>query len=73
MEKLKQTNIQHLDIIVLSLKNIISQCLQMKDKYTLVGNIICSQREKFPIYTAEAIAEADLFLYQIVMPMIFLK
>lgn len=38
---------------------------QMKDKYTLVGNIICSQREKFPIYTAEAIAEADLFLYQV--------
>lgn len=38
---------------------------QMKDKYTLVGDIICSQREKFPIYTAEAIAEADLFLYQV--------
>ena len=36
---------------------------QMKDKYTLVGNIICSQREKFPIYTAEAIAEADYIFY----------
>lgn len=46
---------------------------QMKDKYTLVGNIICSQREKFPIYTAEAIAEADYFYIRFVMPMIFLK
>lgn len=38
---------------------------EMKNKYTLMGDIICNQREKFPIYTGEAIAEADLFLYQV--------
>ena len=37
----------------------------MKNKYTLMGDIICNQREKLPIYTSEAIAEADLFLYQV--------
>ena len=34
-------------------------------KYTLLGDTICSQREKLPIYSSEALAEADLFLYQI--------
>ena len=38
---------------------------EMKNKYTLRGDIICNQREKLPIYTGEAIAEADLFLYQV--------
>ena len=38
---------------------------EMKNKYTLIGDVICNQREKFPIYTSEAIAEADLFLYQV--------
>lgn len=33
--------------------------------YTLVGDTLCKAREKLPIYTSEAIAEADLFLYQI--------
>ena len=37
----------------------------MKNKYTLVGDVVCNQREKLPIYTTEAIAEADLFLYQV--------
>lgn len=37
----------------------------MKNKYTLMGDVICNQREKLPIYTREAIAEADLFLYQV--------
>ena len=37
----------------------------MKTKYTLVGYAVCNQREKLPIYTAETIAEADLFLYQV--------
>lgn len=37
----------------------------MKNKYTLMGDVICNQREKLPIYTGEAIAEADLFLYQV--------
>ena len=37
----------------------------MKNKYTLMGDIICNQREKLPIYTGKAIAEADLFLYQV--------
>lgn len=38
---------------------------EMKNKYTLMGDVICNQREKLPIYTGEAIAEADLFLYQV--------
>lgn len=38
---------------------------EMKNKYTLLGDIICNQREKLPVYTREAIAEADLFLYQV--------
>lgn len=36
-----------------------------KSKFTLLGNTICTQREKRPIYTSEMIAEADLFLYQV--------
>ena len=36
-----------------------------KDKYTLLGHTICTEREKRPIYTSEAIAEADLLLYQV--------
>lgn len=38
---------------------------EMKNKHTLMGDTICNQREKLPIYTGEAIAEADLFLYQV--------
>ena len=38
---------------------------EMKNKYTLVGDVVCNQRNKLPIYTTEAIAEADLFLYQV--------
>lgn len=38
---------------------------EMKNKFTLRGDVICSQREKLPIYTKEALAEADLFLYQV--------
>ena len=37
----------------------------MKNKFTLMGHVICNQRERLPIYTSEAIAEADLFLYQV--------
>lgn len=37
----------------------------MKDRFTLMGDTICHQREKLPIFTCEAIAEADLFLYQV--------
>lgn len=36
-----------------------------KQKFTLLGDVICNQREKLPIYTKNAIAEADLFLYQV--------
>lgn len=35
-----------------------------KDKFALLGKALC-EREKLPIYTKEAIAEADLFLYQV--------
>ena len=33
--------------------------------FTLVGHVICAQREKLPIYNKAALAEADLFLYQV--------
>lgn len=36
-----------------------------KNKFTLLGNAICTEREKLPIFTNEAIAESDTFLYQI--------
>lgn len=38
---------------------------EYKNKFTLLGDTICNEREKLPIYSKEAIAEADLFLYQI--------
>lgn len=38
---------------------------EMKDKFTLMGHVICNEREKLPIYSKETIAEADLFLYQV--------
>lgn len=41
------------------------QKTEFKDKFTLVGNVICTQREYLPIYTAESLAEADLLLYQV--------
>lgn len=36
-----------------------------KNKYTLLGDIIYNQRERLPIYSKNAIANADLFLYQV--------
>lgn len=36
-----------------------------RQRITLLGDTIYTQREKRPIYTKEAIAEADLFLYQV--------
>ena len=36
-----------------------------KNKFTLVGNTLCTEREKLPLFSEEAIAQADLFLYQI--------
>lgn len=38
---------------------------ETESKHTLMGDVLCNQREKLPIYTGEAIAEADLFLYQV--------
>ena len=36
-----------------------------KNKFTLLGDVICNQREKLPIYSKNNISEADLFLYQV--------
>lgn len=36
-----------------------------KGKFTLLGHTLCTEREKLPIFSGEAIAEADLFLYQV--------
>ena len=33
--------------------------------FTLAGNFLCKTREYAPIYTGKAIANADLFLYQV--------
>ena len=38
---------------------------EYKNKFTMLGDIICNQREYLPIYSKEAIAGADLFLYQV--------
>lgn len=38
---------------------------KMKDHFTLIGETLCNNREKRPIYTKVALAEADLFLYQV--------
>lgn len=38
---------------------------ELKNKFSLMGNTLCTEREKLPIFTGEAIAEADLFLYQV--------
>ena len=38
---------------------------EKKNKYTLLGDIICNEREKKPIYTTETLAQADLSLYQV--------
>lgn len=38
---------------------------EQKQKYTMLGDCICNQREKKPLYTKKSIAEADLFLYQV--------
>lgn len=36
-----------------------------KNLFTLMGNTLCFEREKYPIYTKETLAQADLFLYQV--------
>lgn len=36
-----------------------------KNKFTLMGDTICNEREKLPIYSKKNLAGADLFLYQI--------
>ena len=38
---------------------------EKKDLLTLIGNTLCCEREKYPIYTKKTLAQADLFLYQV--------
>ena len=38
---------------------------EKKDLLTLIGNTLCCEREKYPIYTKTTLAQADLFLYQV--------
>ncbi len=38
---------------------------EKKNNFTLLGDMICHQREKQPIYSGESLAQADLFLYQV--------
>ena len=42
-----------------------NQDKKLQNKYTLTGHYICTEREYLPIYTGKAIANADLFLYQV--------
>lgn len=46
---------------------------EQKNKYTLLGDVICNQREYLPIFSKKALANADLFLYQICMAFDFPK
>ena len=48
-----------------SIENNYKPMSEFKQKCTLLGDVICNQREKLPIYSKKAIAEADLFLYQV--------
>lgn len=41
------------------------QTTEKKDLFTLMGNTLCFERERKPIYTKESLAQADLFLYQV--------
>lgn len=41
------------------------QTTEKKDLFTLMGNTLCLERERKPIYTKESLAQADLFLYQV--------
>lgn len=34
-------------------------------KYTLMGHFVCTERVFLPIYSGRAMANADLFLYQV--------
>lgn len=36
-----------------------------RNLFTFMGNVLCTEREKKPIYTKENLAQADLFLYQV--------
>lgn len=38
---------------------------ESKMKFTMLGDMICNQREYLPIYSKKSLAEADLFLYQV--------
>ncbi len=38
---------------------------EKKNKYTLLGDVVYNEREKRPVYSNEALAQADLFLYQV--------
>ena len=37
----------------------------LSNKYTLTGHYLCKEREYKPIYSGKAMANADLFLYQV--------
>ena len=37
---------------------------EKKQLFTLVGNVLCTERERKPIYTKESISQADIFLCQ---------
>lgn len=42
-----------------------NETLKNGNKITVIGDTLCNEREKLPIYTKEKIAQADLFLYQV--------
>lgn len=48
-----------------TIENIIKPETETSSLYTLSGDLLCRRRQYEPIYTADSIARADLFLYQV--------
>lgn len=61
----KPTNYAHFRHYSRPLEDDYKEKTDKKDKFSLMGNTLCCEREKSPIYTKEMLAQADLFLYQV--------
>lgn len=61
----KPTNYAHFEYYSRYIEEDYKEKTENKNKFTLMGNAFCCEREKYPIYTKEMLAQADLFLYQV--------
>ncbi len=64
-EKINPTNYSHFRHHSRIIEEQYKPTTDKKNKFTLLGDVIYNEREKLPIYSKEAIAQADLFLYQV--------